>query len=245
MSSEEENSENEFVVEKILDKKSTVCLISYIKIFYFVIIINFIFKTQGLFYYIKWAGYASEDDTWEHVDNLNCPLLIEEFEKQNKAIKPTKKTKETPAKSAPKVGTKRKKPPQSSDSEFSASEEEAEDSSDTNYSFEISYKISNKLGSTRKRKRVNYYEPDSLSVKSREKVKKCEICKTAGSQIKCSECSKHFHKQCLSKKERKFSNKYCKKYQCICSSCVSDQFQTFHFTRKKVHNNFVVIVSRV
>lgn len=35
-------------------------------------------------YLIKWEGYPPSQNTWEDVENTNCPLLISEFEKKEK-----------------------------------------------------------------------------------------------------------------------------------------------------------------
>jgi hypothetical protein len=56
----DEDGEEIYIVEKILDKK----------------IVDG--KTQ---YYLKWQGYGPEYDTWEPLENLDCEELVEEFEK--------------------------------------------------------------------------------------------------------------------------------------------------------------------
>lgn len=59
VASEEELAEEEYVVEKILKKKST---------------------GGKVLYYLKWKGYPDSENTWEPPENLDCPELIEKFE---------------------------------------------------------------------------------------------------------------------------------------------------------------------
>lgn len=54
-------AEDEYVVEKILEKKIT---------------------KGKVHYFLKWKGYPSSDNTWEPKDNLDCPELIEAFEEE-------------------------------------------------------------------------------------------------------------------------------------------------------------------
>lgn len=58
--------EEEFVVEKILDKRT---------------------KRGNIEYFIKWKDFPEDDNTWEPVGNLNCDDLIEEFEAQQEEVK--------------------------------------------------------------------------------------------------------------------------------------------------------------
>merc|ERR1711917_219063 len=71
-------SEEEYEVDKIVDDK---------------------IEDGEKMYLIRWKGFASDDDTWEPISNLECPDNIKEYEraKKEKQIKDEPKTKLTPA----------------------------------------------------------------------------------------------------------------------------------------------------
>merc|ERR1712156_1131106 len=74
-------SDEEYEVEKIIEKRV---------------------KKGGVEYLVKWKGWDDpSDNTWEPVDNLDCPDIIQEYEKKHggKDDKKSEKRKAEPSKS--------------------------------------------------------------------------------------------------------------------------------------------------
>lgn len=78
---DEEGSPDEYTVEVIRNKRKNP-------------------KTGATEYFIKWEGYAENENTWEPIDNLSCPEKIVEYEQKEIGKRKRRGIKEKSDKSA-------------------------------------------------------------------------------------------------------------------------------------------------
>jgi chromobox protein 1 len=120
MAPEVEGEEEEYVVERIVDKRTS--------------------KSGKVEYFLKWKGYGEEDNTWEPKENVTCKDMIADFERKLKE----KKTKPSSSSSSTTVGAKRK-----SDSPKSKTEEKKGKKEDNKTrGFDRGFEVERILGAT-------------------------------------------------------------------------------------------------